>query len=395
MIYNPVGHVVEAIKIAKGLAIANRNLEIHLMLNARSAIELPDACPWITNTYAIDTFEVQADGIDSAIFQGIPNVWDYILMDNRPLLEFQQGCEDELDLVDWYQIADQYFQARLWKGLTWQFQEYPESLRYNLDNQVQLELPREAVKYIEGVYFHNASEGPNICVLLAGSSNPVDYPSINGWKIILKGLFNTFPGLRIFITGKLNADARTISKFPQADLDRLFDACPSLVNCYDIGLWNQVALIQACDLFVSPHSGFGFLAPCVGTPWLTLTGSITSEYFFNGVPFYSIFPTCGNYPCYMNESWLHEDGSNIAKVECRERRQQNERMPCMDDERVKQELPEIIQGTRLLLTPEFSFEQALECHVQRLRSVNQSWVFESPFISREILDQIRNKIQIS
>jgi hypothetical protein len=35
--WNPVGHVVEAMKKAKGFKSANKDLEIHLLLNKRTA----------------------------------------------------------------------------------------------------------------------------------------------------------------------------------------------------------------------------------------------------------------------------------------------------------------------------------------------------------------------
>ena len=44
-------------------------------------------------------------------------------------------------------------------------------------------------------------------------------------------------------------------------------------------------------IFVSPHTGFGFAALAVGTPWLTLSGGDWHEYFFNGVPFHSVLPS--------------------------------------------------------------------------------------------------------
>jgi hypothetical protein len=37
-------------------------------------------------------------------------------------------------------------------------------------------------------------------------------------------------------------------------------------------MWNQLALIEQCDVFCSPHTGFAFLAQFVGTPWLTIAG---------------------------------------------------------------------------------------------------------------------------
>ncbi len=41
--YRPVGHVVEALKLAKGYKLANRDLEVHMMLNADAPVELAGA----------------------------------------------------------------------------------------------------------------------------------------------------------------------------------------------------------------------------------------------------------------------------------------------------------------------------------------------------------------
>ena len=47
---------------------------------------------------------------------------------------------------------------------------------------------------------------------------------------------------------------------------------PRVVECFDIGMRKQLALFECCDLLCSPHTGFVFLAPFVGTPWLTIAG---------------------------------------------------------------------------------------------------------------------------
>ena len=53
--YRPVGHAVEALKYAKGYYDANKDdIEIHLLLNADTPVELVDACYWIKKTYSIE-----------------------------------------------------------------------------------------------------------------------------------------------------------------------------------------------------------------------------------------------------------------------------------------------------------------------------------------------------
>ncbi len=39
--YKPVGHVVEALKLANGYTVANRDPEVHMMLNGDAPVEQP------------------------------------------------------------------------------------------------------------------------------------------------------------------------------------------------------------------------------------------------------------------------------------------------------------------------------------------------------------------
>ena len=50
--YYPVGHAVEALKVAKGYHSANRKMKVSVLLNAETPVELAEACPWITRAYA-------------------------------------------------------------------------------------------------------------------------------------------------------------------------------------------------------------------------------------------------------------------------------------------------------------------------------------------------------
>lgn len=61
--YNPVGHVVEALKVAKGYHDANPGLEIEVLLNRRAPVELARACPWIRTVLqgvpdAVDCYDI-------------------------------------------------------------------------------------------------------------------------------------------------------------------------------------------------------------------------------------------------------------------------------------------------------------------------------------------------
>ncbi len=70
--YPAVGHAVEAFKIAKGFHAANPALEVHVLLNGRTAIELASACDWIARAYPIDLDEICAAGNSAACLRTIP-----------------------------------------------------------------------------------------------------------------------------------------------------------------------------------------------------------------------------------------------------------------------------------------------------------------------------------
>ena len=118
------------------------------------------------------------------------------------------------------------------------------------------------------------------------------------------------------------------------------------MDCYDIGLWHQVALLETCDLLVSPHSGFSFLASCVGTPWLTISGGNWPESFFNGVPFYSVLPDNPEYP-YVGAYDYDYDGPTI---------------PDMRHERLLARIPDLLAGAAFLLDAATTYEAALARH---------------------------------
>ncbi len=75
-------------------------------------------------------------------------------------------------------------------------------------------------------------------------------------------------------------------------------------------------MTETCDLFLSPHTGFGMAALAVGTPWLALSGGRWSEYFFNRVPFRSIIPDCERYPSFTQfaPTIMIEDDGDLSAI---------------------------------------------------------------------------------
>jgi ADP-heptose:LPS heptosyltransferase len=116
------------------------------------------------------------------------------------------------------------------------------------------------------------SEGARwIAVMPAGSSEPGLYPSAASWRLILDALAEQLPGVRFALIGKLRRDRRTASAVQPADVADLLAHHTRPVDCFDVDLAEQLAIVEACDLFLSPHTGFGLAALAVATPWLTIS----------------------------------------------------------------------------------------------------------------------------
>jgi hypothetical protein len=133
----------------------------------------------------------------------------------------------------------------------------------------------------------------------------------------------------------------------------------------------QLALVEACDLFLSPHTGFGMAALAVATPWLTLSGGSWPEYFFNSVPFYSLLPDpdrFGTYTPYMAPPMLDADADG-----------EGPRTPGMSHARISHDLEELLDAATQLIERRLSYEQALRLHFARLLRIvdrTQIWTFE-------------------
>jgi hypothetical protein len=251
--------------------------------------------------------------------------------------------------------------ARIASGYTRRFTGFtlPENMEkqilpYSLNAKVQIPVPAEALRWAKQ-YRH---DGPSICILPAGSAGFQRSPSIAMWVKICKALLENIPSLKIYFTGVLEVSkGRTITEdFSKKDLDVLLKKVPGSKAAFDIGLWNQLALIKKCDIFLSPHTGFAFLAPTVGTPWLAISNCPWQEYLFNDVKFYSVLPSCGYYPSQENTT----DG-------CGKRLNEDKKMICSEDKQVERKIPEIIKGTKLLLDDNFTYKKAIDLHLEKIK----------------------------
>src|SRR5581483_6395848 len=137
-----------------------------------------------------------------------------------------------------------------------------------------------------------------IAVMPAGSGERSMYPSVGSWRLILEALAERLPGVRFALIGKLRRDERTASTLASRELTGLLAHRTRPLDGFDLELTEQLALVEACDVFLSPHTGFGMAALAVGTPWLTISGGRWFEFYFNHVPFRSIIPDNDRYPSF-------------------------------------------------------------------------------------------------
>lgn len=356
--YRPVGHVVEAMRYAKGLYDANPGCEIHVALTNRTAWELSAGCPWIAEKYTVELSERAPERLT---LPPMPREWDYIIDNNLVQLERTNperirpdgyvppplGWE-EVAMLSYYDLTTSALHARSGRGTLYPAISLPIGLNYAVGSHVRLEVPSSSRDFVSR-YRH---DGPKIGVMLGGSGASKLYPQIDSWIAILKALTLRYPMAKFFVSGTRAADRNqtTTRAYTDDDLARLFASDRRIVDCYDIGMWNQVALFELCDLLISPHTGFAFLALCVETPWLAISGGNWPEYFYNQVPFYSLLPDNPDYP-YVGLIDGEVDGRRI---------------PAMQPENLLPRIQEILDAVAYLLDPATIYGDALEGHRERV-----------------------------
>jgi hypothetical protein len=82
--YSPVGHVVEAIRYARGFHNANPGSEVHVALSDGAPWELCAGAQWIAGVYRIP---VADPGSCKLSVPEMPREWDYIVDNNLMALE--------------------------------------------------------------------------------------------------------------------------------------------------------------------------------------------------------------------------------------------------------------------------------------------------------------------
>jgi hypothetical protein len=256
----------------------------------------------------------------------------------------ERGWEEEATIA-YYARTGSELTARKGRGVLFPEMALPSGLGYDADANARLEVPAGS-RAFAARYAHS---GLKICILPAGSGPVAQYPGAESWIAIIGALRERFPSARFYLTGTRGTGRHrhlTTTRYSGDGLTRILASGGDLADCCDIGLWHQVALLGTCDLLVSPHSGFSFLASCVGTPWLTISGGNWPESFFNGTAFYSVLPDNPEYP-YVGAYDDDYDGPTI---------------PDMQHERLLERIPDLLAGAAFLLDPATTYEAALARH---------------------------------
>jgi hypothetical protein len=350
---HPVGHAIEGLRYALGYHAANPELRISLLLNGAAPAELARCCSFLAEVYAVPfTGFFDADGDPVAALAGVPRTWDYVVEHHSV---HERSHDQFVGFRAFFNAARAHLHARRAVGVAG-----AQPPAYLPHQQLRLDPPTEARLAAQATIGDGRKA---ISVVLAGSSAQRHlYPSITSWELILSALSAQRPDATICLIGKLADDGRTTTRVGRAEIDRLLSAVSTAIDCFDRPLLEQLALIEASDLLVSPHTGFAFLASTVETPWLAISGGNWHEYFFNGVPVYSLLPNPDHYP---PPAWA-ELGPDALEVLDNDEDGEGPRTPTMSAARIRNDLPELLEAADLLIEKRLSYEQALTDYFPRL-----------------------------
>ena len=343
-----VGHVIEGLRRCQGYHACDPELRIALVLNRASPAELATCVPFLAEVYGVPYTSFGAPvGSPRRALQRVPRDWDYVVHHPAAFDPEEQRFEG---LRRYYEAAGKHFRGRRAVGVAGRAP--PD---YAPHQQLRLELPereREAARTeLDG--------RRSIAVMPAGSGARHLYPSTTSWLIVLDELGRRFPDAAFTLVGRLgDGGGRTASGIRRGEVDRLLASRPRSVDAFDRPLLDQLALVEAASVFVSPHTGFGFAALAVGTPWLTLSGGDWHEYFFNGVPFHSVLPWNVDGPVFAQGRPLPLVEDDVDG--------EGPRSATMSAGRIAADLDELADSAVALAEGRIDYERALAAYFPRL-----------------------------
>jgi hypothetical protein len=343
-----VGHVIEALRRCQAYHAADPSLRISLVLNGASPVELASCAPFVERAYAVPyTGFGTPDGDPRTALRGVPRRWDHVVHHPASIDPGQSRYEG---LRRYYVAARRYFRGRVSEGLV----GHPPP-PYAPHQSLRLALPAEArERALEELGGRRA-----IAVMPAGSGARHLYPSVASWLLVLDELERRLPDVAFTFVGRLEGlGGHTVSGFTRAELDRLLVSRRHAFDAFDRPILSQLSAVEAADLFLSPHTGFGMAALAVGTPWLTLSGGDWHEYFFNGVPFHSVLPKGAADSAFARGRALPVVDTDVDG--------EGPRARAMCTARVHDDLEELADAAVRLLGGQVTYEDALASYFPRL-----------------------------
>jgi hypothetical protein len=347
--YQPIGHAIEAYRYGQAFRNSNPDLEIAIALNARSAVELGRCLPAIDRVYPVNVEEFEQPLGGGASLEAIPRRWDYVFSDPR------HDAPMGLDALDRFERAFRaYIQAdHTNKG--WSCDELPPSRLSPLALKLPVETQRFAEQFI-------SRKQTRICMLLGSGSEASRTPPISFWRTLIRRLLAEFEDLEIVLLGALDRRRSITEGITAEAIESIVQGFPQVRNGFDLGLLNQLAIAERCQLHISPHTGMSFAIQCVGVPWLVLSGAWAAEYLVNGVPFLCIYPTCARYPC---GPWF-APLKNPMLVECEARKAIDRPFLCLTEASLEQKLPEIVEAARTLIENKIAYQECARKHYREM-----------------------------
>jgi hypothetical protein len=345
-----LGHAIEALQYCVGHAAAVPGREVSVLLNAATPVELAGWCPSVAAVYPVDQPFLAPCPDAAARLAAVPRDWDWVVDDTRRHQPFQ--LELFPGMRDHYAASDRHLRTRVGRSVVG-----AARAGYVPRQQVRLELPADA--RAAAARRLGPRGGPRLALLPAGSSEPALYPSPGSWELVLDALADAFPGLQVVLLGRLTRDERSSTSWGPDDVRRLLAHRTRPVDGVDVPLAEQLAVVEACDVLLAPHTGFGMAALAVGTPWLSLSGGRWFEYWFNSVPFRSVLPDPERWPSFsqFDPAALVVDG------------EEGPRTPSMTRARVRADLDRVVAAAGELIAGSVDPERALREYVRELRTV--------------------------
>lgn len=339
-VYFPaVGHLIEAIEVAANYKKLNPDLKIHILVHQDTPYHIGNYCDFIEAMHSLDLNHYQENIKISNDLSS--EGYDYVLFQKR-LKYTPQDFPKPLLVCNLY--LQEYFKAKIWSGFDDTYDSDPQALKAQAYSPFRIKIPKEKITF----RLPESSYYPKIAILLKGASQQTVWPERSFWKVLCRRILKDYPNAVFLITGISSVHKSPKIKIEKVKhrIDRYIESIPQAINCYDVGLENQLGIIERADVFLAPHSGFSFLAPCLGTPWLALSGGEWAEHMPAKQPFYSVLPTCKKYPC----------NNGDMKLECKVRLKIKQPIKCMSD--LSKKYDDILFGLKKLLSKDYSYEES-------------------------------------